>query len=412
MSDLAEATIRHRLATSLMLLISIADDPADSDDRRLRKRVGVAAGYVTIAAPLGVPFQTGFSVASWSLALGLSVFSIVNLAVLGRTHNFDRYVAALLISGVIFVPAATFLAGGLTGPSSGLGWAFLVPAYAILALGPRRGVVWFAVYLAMVVVMIAIDPIARSVAPAATYLLELSGQLQNGVVPLTIVFVLLVYTDRRRLAAEARADELLTNAIPASIAARLRRGERRIAEAYPETSIVFADIVGSTTWAHDTPPAEVVDLLDALFTRFDDLADRFGLEKVKTIGDAYMAVAGAPEPRPDHAVVAVELALAMVDAVTDISATAGIPMEVRVGVGTGPVVGGVIGQRRLQFDLWGDPVNLASRMESSGLPGRVQIAASTRDLLPPGRFVLEAREIEAKGLGRLTAYLVQPAEGA
>jgi class 3 adenylate cyclase len=111
---------------------------------------------------------------------------------------------------------------------------------------------------------------------------------------LTIVFLLLVYTDMRRLAAEARADELLTNAIPASIAARLRHGERRIAESYAETSIVFADLVGSTSWAHDIDPGAVVDVLDDLFTRFDNLADAHGLEKIKTIGDAYMAVAGAP----------------------------------------------------------------------------------------------------------------------
>src|SRR5690349_13698269 len=139
-------------------LVAIADEPTDSDDTRLRKRVGVAAGYVTILAPLSMPFQAGFSVVSWSLALGLSLFSAGNLVVLARTRNYVRYVLALLVGGVVFVPAATFLAGGLTGSSSGLGWAFLVPAYAMLALGPRRAVPWFVVYLAMVGVMVALDP--------------------------------------------------------------------------------------------------------------------------------------------------------------------------------------------------------------------------------------------------------------
>jgi class 3 adenylate cyclase len=282
----------------------------------------------------------------------------------------------------------------------------------MLALGPRRAVPWFLVYLAMVAVMVALDPIARAASPApAPYVVELTGQLENGVIPLVIVFLLLRYTDLRRLAAEARADELLTNAIPASIAARLRRGEHRIAESYPETSIVFADIVGSTSWAHDTPPAKVVDLLDDLFTRLDDLAERHGLEKIKTIGDAYMAVAGAPEARTDHAVAAVDMALAMVDSVADLRRRTGVPIEVRVGVASGAVVGGVIGRRRLLFDLWGDTVNLASRMESTGAPGRVQIAASTRDLLPPTRFALSARDIDAKGLGPITTYLVDRAEG-
>jgi adenylate cyclase len=255
--------------------------------------------------------------------------------------------------------------------------------------------------------MVVIDPIARAASPgAAPYAVELRGQLENGVIPLAIVFVLLRYTDLRRLAAEARADELLTNAIPASIAARLRRGEQRIAESYPDTSIVFADIVGSTSWAHETSPDKVVDLLDDLFTRFDDLAERHGLEKIKTIGDAYMAVAGAPEPRTDHAAAAVDMALAMVDQVAELRLATQVPIEVRVGVASGSVVGGVIGRRRLLFDLWGDTVNVASRMESLGLPGRVQIAGSTLELLPADRFSVTAREIDARGLGRLTAYLV------
>ena len=402
----ASGGIRARVATALLRLIAIVDDPADSDDLRMRKRVGVAAGYLTIVAPLSMPFQAGGTAISWALGLGLSAYAAANLVVLARTHEYSRYVVVLLLGGVVFVPAATFLAGGITGSSSGLGWAFLVPAYAILAVGPRRAMTWFAVYLAMIAVMVIVDPLARAAAPAAPYLVELTGQLQNGVIPMTIVFVLLRYTDIRRLAAEARADELITNAIPASIAARLRRGETRIAEAYLETSIVFADLVGSTAWAHDTTPARVVDLLDELFNRFDDLADRFGLEKIKTIGDAYMAVAGAPEARADHALAAVEMARAMLTAVDEVRGSTGVPIAVRIGVASGPVVGGVIGRRRLLFDLWGDTVNLAARMESSGVPGRVQIAESTRAQLPPERFRLEPREVEAKGLGRLRTFLL------
>ena len=390
----------------LLPLISIADQPGDTDDERLRKRAGVTAGYLTIVAPLSMPFEVGGSLASWGLALGLSGWALGNLVVLARTRDFGRYVVALLLSGVVFVPAATFLAGGITGSSSGLGWAFLVPAYAILSLGPRRARIWFLVYLGMVAFMVAIDPIARAAVPEAPYAADLVGQLINGVVPLTIVFVLLRYTDIRRLVAEARADELLTNAIPPSIATRLRHGERRIAESYPDTSIVFADIVGSTPWAHDTPAADVVDLLDGLFTAFDECAERHGLEKIKTIGDAYMAVAGAPEPRAGHALASVEMAQSMLVAVDAIRASTGIPITVRIGIASGPVVGGVIGRRRLQFDLWGDAVNLAARMESTGVPGRIQIAPATRHLLPAGRVALEPREIDVKGFGRLTGYLV------
>ncbi|HET7029311.1 MAG TPA: adenylate/guanylate cyclase domain-containing protein, partial [Candidatus Limnocylindrales bacterium] len=371
----------------------------------------VTAGFVTIAAPLSLPFQAGGTPVSWVLGIGLAGWAIGNLAVLTATRNYPRYVRLLLLSGVPFVPAASSLAGGITGSSNGLTWAFLLPAYAILALGPRRATMWFAIYLAMVAFMVVIDPVARASSPPAAYSVELLGVVENGVVPLVVVFLLLRYTDVRRLAAEARADELLTNAIPASIAARLRRGERRIAEAYPEISIVFADLVGSTSWAHDRPPAEVVDLLDELFTRFDECAEAAGLEKIKTIGDAYMAVAGAPDPQPEHAVAAVEMARTMLGAVDRIRTSTGAPIAVRLGVASGPVVGGVIGRRRLLFDLWGDTVNLASRMESSGIPGRIQIAASTQALLPPGRFPVEAREVDAKGLGRLTTYLLSEPQG-
>ena len=403
--------LKSRVSDRIGVALSLADDPADSDDLRLRKRVGVAAGYLTIVAPLSMPFEAGFSVASWTLALALSIFAVINLAVLARTRDFSRYVVLLLIGGVIFVPAATFLAGGLTGSSSGLGWAFLVPAYAILALGPRRALVWFVIYLLMVAVMVAIDPIARAMATAAPYAVQVTGQLVNGVIPLTVVFLLLVYTDMRRLAAEARADELLTNAIPVSIAKRLRRGERRIAETYPETSIVFADIVGSTPWAHGRSPAEVVDLLDELFTRFDDIAEAHGLEKIKTIGDAYMAVAGAPEPRRDHALAAAQMAQAMLEAVRELRGKTGVSIEIRIGIASGPVVGGVIGRNRMLFDLWGDTVNIAARMESSGVPGEIQLAASTYELLPPGRFHVTKRDVEAKGLGRLTTFMLRRTDG-
>jgi guanylate cyclase len=311
----------------------------------------------------------------------------------------------LISAGVIFVPLATFLGGGITGSTAGLVWGFLIPAYAILALGPNRATRWFIVYLVMVAAMAVVDPWVREAVAPSPYVIQLIGELQNAVVPLAITFLLLRYTDIRRVAAEARVDELLTNAIPTTIAARLRRGERRIAELYPATSVVFSDIVGFTPWAQRTTPDRVVAMLDDLFTRFDDIAAQHGLEKIKTIGDSYMAVAGAPEPRADHAVTAIEFARAMIEAVADKRSEDLADLQVRIGIASGPVAGGVIGRQRLQFDLWGDTVNLASRMESSGVAGRIQVAESTRDLLV-GRCALERREVDVKGLGRLTAFLV------
>jgi class 3 adenylate cyclase len=396
---------RMSLRAYLSRILAIADDPDDTDDLRLRKRVGVLAGVFTVVAPLSLPVLAGFAEYAIVLGVGLSAFAIGNLVVLARTGAFDRYVVALIAAGTVFVPSATFVTGGLTGSGSGLVWAFLVPAYAILAIGPRRSRRWFVVYVAVVLLMLVSDPIARAAAPPVSYETFLVGQLMSTVPPLSIVFVLLWFTDVRRLEAEARVDQLLTNAIPDAIARRLRRGERRIAELHPETTVLFADIVGFTPWAQATDPARVVEVLDRLFTRFDELAAEHRVEKIKTIGDAYMAAAGVPVARTDHAAAALRLAVAMLRAVEVTSVAEGVPIEVRIGLASGPVVGGVIGRERILFDLWGDTVNTAARMESSGVPGRIQVTAATRAMAGEGwRF--EERAVDVKGLGPLTAYLL------
>jgi len=294
--------------------------------------------------------------------------------------------------------------GGITGASSGVVFGFLIPAYAIMALGPQRATWWFVAFVVMTVVMVAADPLVRDIVGPQPYERQLVGLALNAILPLTIIFLLLRYTDLRRRHAEARADELLTNAIPKTIAARLRRGESRIAESYPETTVLFADIVGFTPWAQRTDPARVVALLDALFTSFDELAAVHGVEKIKTIGDSYMAAAGAPEPRDDHALAAFRFAGQMLDAAAEWRQSNDIALELRIGLASGSVVAGVIGQRRILFDLWGDTVNIAARMESSGVAGRVQVAASTWQRLPD-RVRFEHREIEVKGLGRMATYL-------
>lgn len=402
----ADATgLRARAGAVALRLISIADAPGDDDDARLRKRVGVVAGYVTIVAPLGVPAASASPIIGWLLALALSAWSVGNLIVLARTRSFDRYVIALISAGPPFVLLATILAGGVTTNSGGLVWAFLVPAYALLALGPRRATPWFIVFLATLVGAVAIDPLVRGVIDPPPYAVQLLFYVQSIGLPLTVVFLLLRYTDIRRRNAEARSDELLTNAIPRSIADRLRHGESRIAESYPATTVVFADIVGFTPWAQQTDPHRVVTLLDDLFSRFDARAADLGVEKIKTVGDAYMASAGAPQARADHAGAGVAFGQAMLDEVAAWRTVNAIDLQVRVGLASGAVVGGVIGSRRIVFDLWGDTVNTAARMESSGVPGRIQLAESTRALLGEP-YAFEERHIDVKGLGPMRTYLL------
>lgn len=389
----------------ILRLLSSADDPSDDDDLRLRKRIGVAAGILTVFAPLSLPLQARAHPASFVLSAALAAFSIANLAVLASTRRFDRFVVALIAFGTVWVPLAHAVGGGITGTSPGLVWAFLVPAYAILALGPRRAVPWFFAFLVSLGAMAATDSWARDTFGSGPYPLRVIGWVMNVALPLSFVFLLLRFSDIRRRTAEARADELLTNAIPAPIATRLRHGEQRIAEAYPETTVLFADIVGFTPWANHTDPGEVVGLLDDLFTRFDSVVAEHGVEKLKTVGDEYMAVAGAPIARANHAEVALRAAGDMLQATDQWRQAHGLSLPIRIGLASGPVVGGVIGQQRILFDLWGDTVNTAARMQSTGVPGRIQVSESTMQLTS-GQFEFEGRVVEVKGLGSLTTYLL------
>ena len=385
--------------------LSIADDASDEDDLRLRKRIGVAAGYLTIVAPLTMPILAQGHPVAVVVGVALSLFSAGNLLVLARSHRFERFVVALVSGGAIFVPIATWLGGGVTLASAGLVWGFLIPAYVLLALGPATATRWFGVFVLVMVGAVVLDVVRRQPLGVDPYEVQLVGAILNTLGPLAIVFAMLRYSDRRRREAEARSEALLTNAIPASIARRLKRGERRIADVYPETTILFADLAGFTPWARTTEPARVAAALDSLFSRFDRLIAASGMEKIKTIGDAYMAVCGAPEPRANHAKSALAVALDMLDAADEWRTAERVPLDLRIGLASGLVAGGVIGEQRFLFDLWGDPVNEAARMESTGEPGHVQLAESTRRLLGDDVSFVR-REIDVKGMGAMTTFLV------
>ena len=388
-------------------LIGIADAPTDDDDLRLRKRVGIVAGYAIIIAALQLPLLARGLPLSWAVAVALPAINATNRLLLARSKRFDRYVVVLAGSILVVGVVVEVALGGLNGSSAAIVFAYLAPVLALLALGPKPATGWFIAFLAVLVGVILLDPILSSRIEPQPYPLRLLWYFANLAVPLGFTFALLRYTDLRRRAAEARSEELLTNAIPASISARLKHGESRIAETYPATTVLFADLEGFTPWARETDPERVVDFLDDLFSRFDALAARHGVEKIKTIGDAYMAVAGAPEPNTDHAATAVALARDMLAVVAEARQRSSVPLALRVGLASGPVVGGIIGQRRILFDLWGDTVNTADRMQSGGLPDRIQVAPSTHDLLRD-RYAFEEREpIDVKGLGSMTTYLVQ-----
>jgi class 3 adenylate cyclase len=202
-------------------------------------------------------------------------------------------------------------------------------------------------------------------------------------------------------------EELLLNVLPAPIANRLRGGEQGIADGFAEVTVAFADIVGFTQMSSDMPPGDVVSLLNGLFTRFDEAAHDLGIEKIKTVGDAYMAVCGMPVQVPDHAERMVRMAIRMVHITREHAMEHHVEMKLRVGINSGPVVAGVIGKSKYIYDLWGDTVNLASRMESGGMPDTIQVTRSVYERLKD-EFVFEPRgAIEVKGKGSVEAWLLR-----
>jgi class 3 adenylate cyclase len=205
----------------------------------------------------------------------------------------------------------------------------------------------------------------------------------------------------------ARSEQLLRNILPAPVAEKLKAGRQVLADAYPEASVLFADIVDFTPMAERASPEEIVELLNRVFSEIDDLAEKRGLEKIKMIGDAYMVAAGVPEPRADHASALCDFALDLRDVVERHRYDDGRPLQVRIGISSGPLVAGVIGKRKFAYDLWGDTVNTAARMESHGIPREIQLSQTTRELIG-NDYVVERRDsIAIKGKGEIRTFLLK-----
>jgi adenylate cyclase len=398
-------------------LALVGADPHDDEDLRARKALLVlisvlilpvaglwGALYLAFGSPVGVVPLVYFGVLFGAIA----VFS--------RTRDFPwllrvGQVDILLAPTLSMIPLGGFLDSGGVGL-----WGILAPLGALVFSEVRSAARWYA---AFVVVFLG-SGIAGEVtgpiwSPVPGWFTSTMLAL-NIVVGGAIVFTLLaVFASQRReaLAAlrleQAKAESLLLNILPRSIADKLKAQAQPIADQFGSASILFADVVDFTPWSERLPAAEVVGYLDQLFSRFDELAERHGLEKIKTIGDCYMVAAGVPEPRPDHARALALMALDMLEAMRTHDGIGHFGHELRIGINSGPVVAGVIGRKRFLYDLWGDAVNTASRMESHGTPGRVQITRATYELLAD-EFECEPRgPIAIKGKGEIEAwYLVRP----
>ncbi|WP_216351326.1 adenylate/guanylate cyclase domain-containing protein [Leptolyngbya sp. 'hensonii'] len=203
---------------------------------------------------------------------------------------------------------------------------------------------------------------------------------------------------------QERAENLLLNILPRPIAEQLKREEKSIADGFESVTVLFADIVGFTEYSSMVSPQELVSVLNQIFSAFDRLSAKYDLEKIKTIGDAYMVVGGVPEPRPDHAQAVAAMALDMLETVSHVASIAGTKTRIRIGINTGPVVAGVIGTKKFIYDLWGDTVNIASRMESMSEPNRIQITAATYACLKDHYHCEKRGSISVKGKGEMITY--------
>lgn len=403
---------RERLLTRLA---EIGADPRDDDDTRASKALLVLISTLILPVSLlwSVLYLVFGSPVGW-VPLAYFVVLLGSIVAFSRTRDFDTFlrigqVAIILAPTLSMIPLGGFLGAGGVGV-----WGILAPLGALVFNDVRSGVRWYVAWLVVFLGSGLTGDVLGRIGPAVPRWFTSTMLGLNVAVGGTIVFTLLAVFARQRTEAltalraeQAKAESLLLNILPRSIADRLKAEARTIADQFGSASILFADVVDFTPLAERLPPAEVVGVLDDLFSHFDLLAERHGLEKIKTIGDCYMAAAGVPSPRPDHAAALARMALDMQEAMSSVDEIAHLGLELRVGINSGPVVAGVIGRKRFLYDLWGDAVNVASRMESHGTSGRIQITRATKELLED-EFVCEPRgTIALKGKGEMEAwYLV------
>lgn len=400
----------------------VAAARAQARDRNQHYADSAARQYrvLSIAALLAVVVSTNFVVLQmvtgawiWQM-LVLNVISAVIFASVPWLHRFGDLVAPLTFIGAAYVTVSASCWDA--GTSSGAQYFLVVGAcLVVLLLGLEH--IALAAGLAAIAAGLVIG--LEFLVPRDTGLVPAWAQSMMFVVTIisacVMVFITVWYALRDTQRAEAvmesefqRSEALLANMLPGSIAERLKSADRDvIADKYDEASVLFADIVGFTERASSTAPADLVQFLNRLYSAFDQLVDKHGLEKIKVSGDSYMVVSGVPRPRPDHASALADFAIDMANVAAALRDPDGQPVSLRMGMACGPVVAGVVGSRRFFYDVWGDAVNVASRMESTDSVGRIQVPEAMYERLRHDFVLQERGRIEVKGKGVMrTWYLI------
>jgi guanylate cyclase len=406
---------RVRIVSNAVLagLAAVGSDPRDDEQTRQGKVLLVLTSVLIL--PIAVVWGSlylifGSPVGYVPLAYALLLLGAI--IAFARTRNFALLLYVSVVD-ILVAPTLSMIPLGGFLPSGGVGlWGILAPVGALVFRGPRAGLRWFFAYLA---VFISSGVAGQLVGPVSTLPEWFTSTMLglNIVLGGSFVFFLIATFLRQRdhamdaLAREQeRSERLLLNVLPKEIAARLKAGESPIADAYEHATVLYADIVGSTMLAERLDAKQLVALLNGIFSRFDLLAERHGVEKIRTIGDNYMCVAGVPRRRADHAQVMARMALGICAYLDELRAAGEDRIDFRIGMNSGPCVGGVIGLRKFVFDIWGDSVNTASRMESHGEPGRIHLSDATYELIRD-EFDCEPRgTIEVKGKGPMRTWFL------
>lgn len=383
-----------------------------------RRRIGLVNQMAMLAAGLTLLYGVGGALLDWSNLWPLVVTAPLQvagyLAVLRLNYRM-RYNAARLVLVAVASTQLTF-AAWLVSNQAGVQLYFFVLWVALFLIYARdnrwisiaSAVLWVVLYL-----WIQLDfdtpHTTATLSPAflkVYYFFNALGAFAFIGLQLTLFYAEIDRTERLLQDEYRRSEDLLHNILPASVALRLKRGSQSVADGFQDVTLLFADIVGFTRLAERLPPHEVVDLLNQVFSRFDRLVEAHGLEKIKTIGDEYMLAGGIPLQRDDHAQAVATVALQMLEAVETLNRRLDHRLALRVGIHTGEVVAGVIGSRKFSYDVWGDTVNTASRMQSQGLPNRIQVTRATYERLKD-EFELRRRgTLRVRGKGRMETWFL------
>ena len=389
-------------------------DSTDSESLRLKKRLLVAISIAIIPLALGwgslylISGEITAALIPWTYA-AISSVSIVHFSMTGN-FRFFRSSELLLILALPF--ALQIALGGFVQGSGVLMWSWLAPLGALLLADRKQALWWLVAFVGLLAIGGILEGKVLRINDLPAWLKTTFFVLNLGTVA-AITFSALRYFNGQRDWAmnmleleQQKSEQLLLNVLPPSIVTLLKGSQQTIARHHEEASIMFADIANFTPLSAALQPGEIVEMLNGVFTKFDQLTEGHGLEKIKTIGDSYMVAAGVPEARSDHAEVLAELALEMMSAVRSQTFN-GHSIVLRIGLNSGPVVAGVIGKSKFSYDLWGDTVNTASRIQQYGVLGEIQIGNATRKRIEQS-FVIEEREpMEMKGKGLMQVYLLK-----